>query len=128
MPASGFLNVRVFASNAQLPIAGATVSITQAAQTGTRLLAVRLTDESGRISTVRIDTPEKSESLSPGLPIPFTSVDVTVDHPDYTRALLENVQIFTGIVTQQNVELIPLSARPDVHNMTDVVNTTAQGL
>ena len=55
-------------------------------------------------------------------------MDVTVDHPDYTRALLENVQIFPGIVTQQNVELIPLSARPDVHNITDVVNTTAQGL
>lgn len=128
MPASGFLNVRVFASSAQLPIAGATVSITQAAQTGSRLLAVRLTDESGRITAVRIDTPEKSESLSPGLPIPFTSVDVTVDHPDYTRALLENVQIFPGIVTQQNVELIPLSERPEAYNMTDVVDTTAQGL
>ena len=55
-------------------------------------------------------------------------MDVTVDHPDYTRALMENVQIFPGIVTQQNVELIPLSDRPEAYNMTDVVDTTAQGL
>lgn len=128
MPATGLLTVRVFTSDAQLPIEGAAVTITQETQNGSRLLASRITNESGIISTVRINTPELSGSLSPGTDNPFALVNILVDEPEYERVLIENVQLFPGILTQQNIELLPLSIQPDAFNMTEVIDVTEQEL
>lgn len=128
MPATGLLTVRVYTSDAQLPIYGASVTVTQETRNGSRLLAARITDESGRIDSVRIGTPELSGSLSPGTDNPFALVNILVDHPDYERVLIENVQLFPGIMTLQNVELLPLSAQPEAWNMTEIVNISEQEL
>lgn len=128
MPATGLLTVRVYTSDAQLPIAGAAVAITQETKNGSRLLASRITDESGKITPVRVDTPELSGSLSPGTNNPFAIVNVLVDHPDYERVLIENVQLFPGILTQQNVDLLPISVQPEAWNMTEIIDITKQEL
>ncbi len=128
MPATGLLTVRVYTSAAQLPIAGAAVTITQETKNGSRLLASRITDESGKITPVRVDTPELSGSLSPGTNNPFAIVNVLVDHPDYERVLIENVQLFPGILTQQNVDLLPISVQPEAWNMTEIIDITKQEL
>lgn len=125
---SGFLSVRVFTSTAQLPICNASVIVTENTPNGVRLHATRVTDDSGQITPIKITTPERNESLSPGTLVPFTKVDIIVEHPHYEREMIENAQIFAGILTQQNVELFPLSERPDSFNMTNVVDTTAQEL
>lgn len=128
MPATGLLTVRVYTSDAKLPIAGAAVTITQETKNGSRLLASRITDESGKITPVRVDTPELSGSLSPGTNNPFAIVNVLVDHPDYERVLIENVQLFPGILTQQNVDLLPISVQPEAWNMTEIIDITKQEL
>lgn len=128
MPATGLLTVRVYTSDAQLPIYGASVTVTQETRNGSRLLAARITDESGRIDSVRIGTPELSGSLSPGTDNPFALVNILVDHPDYERVLIENVQLFPGIMTLQNVELLPLSAQPEAWNMTEIIDISEQEL
>ena len=128
MPATGLLTVRVYTSDAQLPIAGAAVTITQETKNGSRLLASRITDESGKITPVRVDTPELSGSLAPGTNNPFAIVNVLVDHPDYERVLIENVQLFPGILTQQNVDLLPISVQPEAWNMTEIIDITKQEL
>lgn len=128
MPGVGLLTVRIYTSDAELPIEDATVTVTQNTPNGVRLLAVRITDESGVVPNISIATPDLSESLSPGGSVPYAIVDVTVDHPEYDRALIENVQLFAGIQTQQNIGLIPLSETPESFNMTDVVDISAQDL
>lgn len=128
MPATGLLTVRVYTSDAQLPIYGASVTVTQETRNGSRLLAARITDESGRIDSVRIGTPELSGSLSPGTDNPFALVNILVDHPDYERVLIENVQLFPGILTQQYVELLPLSTQPEAWNMTEIIDISEQEL
>lgn len=128
MPATGLLTVRVYTSDAQLPISGASVSITQDTPNGMRLLASRLTDESGKIAVIQIETPPLSGSLSPGTNDPFTMVNILIDFPGYERILIEHAQIFPGILTQQYVELIPLSLQPEAWNMTEVVDITEQEL
>ena len=58
MPASGSLQVRVFTSAAQLPLAGATVIVIQLTSAGKYdLLSVQQTDSSGLIQPVIIPTP-----------------------------------------------------------------------
>lgn len=131
MPSSGTLTVRTYTSDAQLPVSGATVTITQPTDNGMRLIATRITDRNGLITPVRIVTPDKIDSESPAAPnapIPWTNVDIAIDHPDYDRVLVENAQIFAGIDTMQNIKLLPLQVNPDLLNMTEVVNTPPQSL
>lgn len=128
MPENGILQVRVFTSAAQLPVEGVTVAVTQTAASGMSLLATRITDESGRISPIDVPAPARSESLSPGFGKPFSAVNIWADHPDYERILVENVQIFAGITTLQDLELIPLSELPEVYNLTEVFDISAQPL
>lgn len=128
MAAYGFLTVRTYTSSAELPVAGALISVTQRSENGTVLLATRLTDPSGRIAPISIAAPERSDSLSPGDAQPWTNVDITADHPDYDRVLVENAQIFPNVITEQNMELLPRSELPEAYNMTEVVDITAQPL
>lgn len=128
MTGTGFLTVRIFTSDAELPIQDATVTVTQDTPGGVDLLAVRISDRSGVVPNIAISTPALNESLAPGGPIPYAVVDVTVDRPGYDRALIENVQLFAGIQSQQDVSLVPQSRTPEVFNMTDVVNITPQDL
>lgn len=128
MAGKGQLTVRTYTSRAQLPVEGAAVSVTQRTDNGARLLAHRITDESGRIEPISFDTPDRSESLSPGNSQPWTAVDITADHPDYDRVLVENVQIFPGVDTEQEIELLPRGELPEAYNMTEVVDITSQAL
>lgn len=128
MPENGYLSVRVYASEAELPLEGVAVTVTQPSENGTRLLAARLTDESGKIAQIAIPAPDRSESQSPGTPTPWTTVDITADHPNYERFVVENVQIFAGTQTEQNLALIPHSRRPEAWNLTEIFNVTAQPL
>lgn len=129
MSTNGYLTVHTFASVARFPIEGVTIAVSKKTPSGgTELLAARITDQSGSIVPIAIETPEVSESLSPGNGASWTSVDLTADHPSYERILVENIQIFPGIQTNQNLELIPNSEFPEVHNMTEVFDIPAQSL
>jgi len=128
MASNGFLRVRVYTSRAQLPVEDATVTVSQPGATGSRLLATRITDESGLIPVLTLPTPDGGESLSPGTAKPYTTVDIMVDHPDYERVLIENAQIFPGVISEQNIPLIPIEERPQYWNLTEVFPVTPQEL
>lgn len=113
MQATGTLSVRVFTSQAQIPLEGATVVVAAAGEEGKyKLLSIQNTDSSGMIQTIQIDAPALGESTSPGgLPgpgAPFARCDVWAEQPGYAMLQVENVQIFPGVETVQNMELIPL--------------------
>lgn len=128
MPSNGFLRVRVFTSDAQLPVEDATVTVTQPADRGSKLLATRITDESGLIDLLPIPAPERQESLQTGATAPYAFVDIIVDHPEYERVLVENAQIFSGVISEQNIALIPIEERPQVWNLTEIFRITPQPL
>ena len=112
MSGIGTLRVRVFTSNAQIPVEGATVVITGTGENGKQnLVSVQITDRSGLIRLVAIKTPLSGESTSPdgvngGLP--FTLVSVWVEHPGFAMLQMDGIQVFPKIETVQDVELVPL--------------------
>ena len=128
MPTNGFLTIRTYTSAAQLPVEDVTVSVTRPDSKGTRLFATRITDESGLAGPIAIPTPDRSESLQAGVATPYTTVDIIADHPDYERVLVENAQVFAGVLSQQDIALIPLEARPEVFNLTETFQITPQAL
>jgi hypothetical protein len=112
MSQTGSLRVHVFASRAQLPVADATVAVAKPQEDGRyELLAVQLTDPSGMAGPIVLPAPDFDLSQDPGLAIPFASYSVVVEHPDYHVALFQQLQIFSGVETLQNVPLLPLSTQ-----------------
>lgn len=111
MEGKGTLLVRVYTSRAQLPVAGATVVVTQRDKGGKyKLLSVQSTDSSGATRPVEIPTPLLGESTHPGAVLPpFAVCDVWAEHPGFAMLLVEGVQIFDGVETLQSMELEPLS-------------------
>ena len=110
MAQSGTLGVRVFASRAQLPVEGATVVITQKTDNGKyRVLSLQETDRNGSIRPITVPTPNVGESTRPnGGEQPFARCDIWVEHEGYEVLVVENVQVFPGQMSLQQVELNPL--------------------
>ena len=113
MQATGTLIVRVYTSQAQIPLEGATVVAAAPGEEGKwKLLSIQNTDSSGQICPIQIDAPALGESTSPGgLPgdgAPFALCNVWAEQPGYAMLQMENVQIFPGVETVQEMELIPL--------------------
>ena len=133
MQATGTLSVRVYTSQAQIPLEGATVVVAAPGEGGKwQLLSLQNTNSSGEIRPVRIDAPALGESTSPnGLPgngVPFSLCSVWAEQPGYAMLQMENVQIFPGVETVQNMELIPLPQGQCSLQQRDVWDIPAQSL
>lgn len=120
----GYFVTHVYTANAQLPIEGAIVVITQDG----RLLATRTTDISGKTAPLAVPTPDESVSLSPGTVKPFAVIDAVVDHPEYIGVSARNIQIFPGVTTQQDFQLVPITLLPENWDQTENLNTPPQNL
>ncbi len=109
MPQTGSLIVRAFASQAQLPVSGATVIISSREKDGRRkVLSIQTTDESGGTKPFLLEAPDEALGLSPGQAAPFSDYSLVVEHPDYFLATFEQLQVFPGVETVQNVPMVPL--------------------
>lgn len=129
MAATGTILTRVFTSQAQIPVAGATVAFTQRGTEGHHtLLALRVTDANGRTAPVQVDTPNASASESPGTVTPFAVCDIWAESPGYELLVVENVQIFAGTQTLQELELIPLPEQSLTLLLETPVNVPPQNL
>lgn len=121
MQAQGTLVVRLFTSAAQIPLQGATVTVTKRLPDGkTKLLAVRVTNFDGFTDPVSIDTPPMTESQSyqAGL-VPYSVVDIRVERTGFDRVIVENAQVFANTQTRQEVALIPTPEEPSAFDRTE---------
>ena len=110
MASQGSVIARVYTSDAFLPLRGVPVTFTQNRSDGSKtLLAIRYTNSSGLTEPLYIETPDTSESLSPGAALrPYATVDIQVEYPGYGGILAEGVQIFPNSETIQGLQLRPL--------------------
>ncbi len=125
----GRVSARVYTADEVIPIEGATVVVTQRTPDGTvLLLGLRSTDRSGQIEPVYVRTPARSISQAPSDQIGWSGVDVTADFPGYQRIIVENVQVFPGVVSVQDFAMIPLEEKPEQWGQTEVFDVTPQEL
>ena len=127
MPSIGYLQVRAFVSSARIPLANVAVSV-QTPQ-GT-LLAARLTNRSGMLDTpIPIEVPPRTAGLTPDTGVvPFAQVNLFARKKAYEQIESENVQIFPGVITTQNLPMIPLAEFPDAYDKSEIFNTPPQNL
>lgn len=127
MPSTGYIQVRAYTSTARVPLENVAVSVrTPQGQ----LLAARLTDRSGMLDApIPISVPDRSASTEPGSGvIPFTQVNIFARKERFEQIEAENVQVFPGIVTTQNLKMIPLAEFPGEWNKAEIFDTPPQNL
>lgn len=126
MSATGYLQVTAYTSNAMIPLKD--VAVTVSATDGTAI-SMRLTDRNGKITPIEVPVPDKSESQSPDpTQLPFARVNLSARLPGYYQIDNEDVQVFPGVTTNQNLEMIPLSEFPDAWGGREQFFTPAQNL
>ena len=127
LSAIGYIQVHAYTSNARIPLEGAAVTITHPDGSA---IAMRLTNRSGTLDApVEITVPDLSASQSPNTGIiPFTNVNLYARLANFETIEIENLQVFAGTLTVQNLPMIPLSELPDSWNKLEVFNTPPQNL
>jgi hypothetical protein len=119
LTATGYIQVHAYTSIAQIPLKDVAVNITDASGGS---IAMRLTNRSGSLDLpVQIDTPDIVNGQSPNTGnIPFATVNLYARLKDYEAIEIENLQIFPGTTTVQDLELIPLSELPQSFNKLEI--------
>lgn len=126
MSATGYIQVNAYESFARLPLKDVAVTVT--AEDGTAI-ALRLTNRSGQISPVEIPVPELADSQHPNPPErPYAVVNLYAHLRGYETVEAENLQVFAGTVTDQDLMMIPLSELPDRWDQAIIYNTPPQNL
>ena len=127
LAATGYIQVHAYTSYAQIPLKDVAISITDSSGAA---IALRLTNRNGALDVpVELQVPDTESSQAPNTGvIPFALVNLYARIDGYEAIEIENLQIFAGTTTLQNLEMIPLSEFPDSWNKLEVLNTPPQNL
>lgn len=126
MSATGYIQVRAYTSTAQFPLKDVAITVTSTDGTA---IAMRLTDRNGLITPIEIPVPDREESLQPDpAERPYATVNLYARLRGYEQVESENMQVFAGTTTFQNLELIPLAELPNAWNQTVIFDTPPQNL
>lgn len=127
MSATGYIQVHTYVSNARIPLRDVTVAITD---TSGSAIALRLTNRSGMFDEpVAISVPDLSASQSPDTGVtPYSTVNLYARYENFEEIFIENLQVFADTITDQDLELIPLSEFPESWNVSETFDTAKQNL
>ena len=127
MSATGYIQVNAYTSNARIPLQGAAITITRPDGSA---IAMRLTNRSGTLDApIEITVPDRAASQTPNTGIvPFTDVNLYGRLENFETIEIENLQVFPGTLTVQDLAMIPLSELPESYNQVEIFNTPPQNL
>ena len=126
MSATGYIKVNAYESYARLPLKDVAVTVT--AEDGTAI-ALRLTDRSGQIAPIEIPVPDLSDSQAPDPgERPYAVVNLYAHLRGYELIESENLQVFAGTTTVQDLVMIPLAELPQQWDQTAIFLTPPQNL
>ena len=126
----GSIIAQIVTSAAQIPVAGATLTVSrELPDGGQELLAVRMSDYDGFTEPFELPTPPASDSQTrQTAEMPYALVDLRGERAGYDRVFIHNAQIFPGIQTLQQIVLIPTPTLPENYAETQEFDIPAQEL
>ena len=91
---------------------------------------MQLTNRSGTLDTpIPISVPDRSASQTPDTGVtPYTDVNLYARLENFEAIEIENLQVFPGTLTVQNLAMIPLSELPNSYNQREIFHTPPQNL
>ena len=127
LSAIGYIQVHAFTGKARIPLQGVAITITDLSGSA---IAMRLTNRSGTLDApVEISVPDISAGQTPDTGVlPFTDVNLYARLENFEAIEIENLQVFPGTLTIQDLSMIPLAELPDSRNKLEIFNTPPQNL
>ena len=116
---TGYLRVSLSTARRSIPLPDGLVTITCHNADGESLYYVLHTDESGLTETVPLPAPPRILSESPGNAHPYALYNIRADREGYRSQYIQNAQVFSGIVSNVPIEMIPI-ARGETPNETSL--------
>jgi hypothetical protein len=104
----GYLLVRASSAFGSIPISGATVSVRTANGEDSTLHMMMVTNEDGETEVIPIPAPPAENSLKSGGAMPYSLVNLEIFADGYYSVSVQNIPIFAGIKSTQNINMIPL--------------------
>lgn len=125
--AVGYIQVHAYTSYARIPLQYVAITVTDVSGNA---IAMRLTNRNGMLDKpIPIDVPDASAGQSPNTGIiPYSPVDLYARLENFEEIHIEKLQVFANIVTDQDLELIPLSELPGKWNQAEIFDTPPQNL
>ena len=112
----GTLKVQVFAAQQAYPIRSARVIVRPGGED--KIIFEGYTDSSGIVDNIRLPTPGKALSGSPGRIKPYSQYDVFVTQPNFVSRNYLGVPVFSGVESIQTVRLVPKQIGTDTTTVT----------
>ena len=112
----GTLKVQVFAAQQVYPISSARVIVRPGGED--KIIFEGYTDSSGIVDNIRLPTPGKALSGSPGRIKPYSQYDVFVTQPNFVSRNYLGVPVFSGVESIQTVRLVPRQSGSDSTTVT----------
>lgn len=109
---TGGLTVNVTTLSSLYPVPSAKVQIFLGDIGNKTVIDSDFTDLSGQTKTFILPTPNKdlSETAEADTSLPYARYNVSVNADGYVEQINLNVAVFSGVVSVQNTDLVPLSA------------------
>ena len=108
MAEKGTLTFQVYAAQMAIPIPNASVTVAASGTPTPVLIAHRTTDENGKTAPIEFFTPDTALSTAPNEIRGYALADVQLSHPGYYDVIVRGIQVFPGINSLQQIEMIPL--------------------
>ena len=127
MSGKGYIQVHAYTSNARIPLKDVAISVTD--KTGSAI-AYRLTNRSGVLDRpIEITVPNIEYSQAPNpASAPFTAVNLFARLDNYELIAVNNLQVFSNTITDQDLAMIPLSEFPESFLKKEEFDIPAQNL
>lgn len=111
MASTGYIIAQVSTADQVIPLSGASVMVTKREEgKNDVLIGFRITDSAGKIEPIEVEAPDAALSREPGGKGVFSVYDIRIEHPGYYPLIVRNAQVFGGLTSSQNAELIPRSS------------------
>lgn len=123
----GYIQVYAYTSYAKIPLQYAAITVTD---TSGNAIAMRLTNRNGKLDQpITVAVPDLSASQSPNTGvIPFSTFDLYARVENFEEIHIERLQVFPNTITEQDLEMIPLSELPGSWNQAEIFDTPPQNL
>ena len=120
---TGGLQVNVTTLRRLYPVKGAVITVFTGTTTAPTVIETNITDESGKSGVFNLKAPPRYESQQAenGGELPYARYNVSVRSDGYVEQIALNVPVFSGVISVQGIDLLPVSAAGG-HTTPQIIN------
>ena len=109
---TGGMQVNVTTLQGLYPVKNALITVFTGNNDNMTVIETDVTDESGKSGVFNLKTPPVSESQQAenGGALPYANYNVSVRSDGYVEQIAMNVPVFSGVISVQGIDLIPIAA------------------